>query len=101
MGVWLNAARVAAGVNVVLLAWLVWVWWGSYRQVGAAHTRGLLVVGGFLLFENLVWVGLYVLHPPFYGWYQAVNDTLVNVGVFSLCGLETVALVVLVAVTRQ
>ncbi len=101
MGLWLSASRIAAGVNVILLVWLVSIWWDTFRRHGAWHTRGLLVVGGFLLVENLVWVGLYVFHPPFYGWYEATGDTLVRAGVFSLCGLETVALLVLLGMTRK
>lgn len=101
MALWLSLGRIAAGVNVLLLAWLVSLWWGTYREHGAWHTRGLLIVGGFLLVENLVWVGLYFFHRPFYGWYQATGDVLVRAGVFSLCGLETVALLVLLGITRK
>lgn len=100
MSLWLSAGRVAAGVNVVLLAWLLSIWWSTYRQHGARHTRGLLVVGGFLFVENLVWVGLYFLHAPFFNWYQ-VGDSVVQAGVLSLCGLETIALLVLAWITRQ
>lgn len=100
MTLWLSGARIAAGVNVVLLVWLLAIWLGTYRQHGARHTLGLLVVGSFLLVENLVWVGLYFLHDNFVGWFQAVGPAL-QAGVFSLCGLETLALVALLAITRQ
>jgi len=100
MGVWLSLARLAAGLNVVLLAWLGLVWLRSYRQHGASHTLGLLVFGGFLLVENVLWVVLYVGYQPFFGWYEA-GDVVVRGGVLSLCLLETLALVALSAITRQ
>ncbi len=100
MSLWLSGARVAAGVNVLLLLWLGSIWLRAYRTHGARHTLGLLIVGGFLLLENIVWVGLYFLHDDFLGWYQAVEPAL-QAGVFALCGLETLALLALVGITRQ
>lgn len=100
MSLALWAARLAAGANVLLLAALLWIWWGSYRQHGARHTLGLLIVGGFLLVENLLWVGLYTLSDPFVGWFE-ISDAPIQLGLFALCGLETLALLALVAITRK
>ena len=98
MGVWLDAARIAAAVNVILLVGLGSVWIRTYREFGARHTLGLLVFAAFLLVENVLWLYLYVLHPGFVGWF--VNSgTDVQVGVTMLCGLELVALVFLVRIT--
>ena len=100
MSVWLDAARVAAAVNVLLLLGLGSVWLRGYRQHGAQHTLGLLVVAGFLLVENALWLYFYVLHPAFIGWF---NETAVEVqvGMTLLCGLELVALAFLAYITWQ
>ncbi|WP_436345145.1 hypothetical protein [Natronorubrum sp. FCH18a] len=98
MEVWLHAARVAAGVNVVLLLSLGSIWLRNYRQHGARHTLGLLVFGTFLLVQNLLWLYFYVVHPDFIGWF--VNSgTDVQAGVTMLCGLELVALLFLARIT--
>ncbi|NHX36927.1 MULTISPECIES: hypothetical protein [Halolamina] len=98
MSRWLDVARIAAGVNVVLLLGLGNVWLRNYRRHGASHTLGLLVVGGFLLLENLLWVGLYVFHDGFVGWFVATTPD-VQIGMTLLCGLELIALVVLARLT--
>lgn len=91
MAIWLDVARVAAGTNVLLLVALGAVWLRNYRDHGAQHTLGLLVVAAFLLVENGLWLYFYVLHPAFVGWFVA-SPTDVQVGVMLLCGLELVAL---------
>ena len=98
MTVWLDVARAAAGVNVALLLGLGAVWLRSYRRHGARHTLGLLVVGAFLLVENLLWLYFYLVHPAFIGWFVDTG-TDVQVGVAMLCGLELVALAFLARLT--
>jgi len=100
MSTLLTAALLAAAVNAVLLVALLWVWGRSYRSVGAAHTLGLIVVGAFLLVENGLWLYFYGIDGTFRGWYVAI-ETVSQVGMFALCGLETVALLVLAYVTLQ
>lgn len=98
MSLWLDAARAAAGLNVVLLGALGFVWLRNYRAHGARHTLGLLVFAAFLLVENLLWLFLYVVHPGFVGWFvHATWD--VQAGVTMLCGLELVALGFLARIT--
>ncbi|MFC6765649.1 hypothetical protein [Natrinema soli] len=98
MEAWLNAARMAAGVNMVLLLVLGSIWLRNYRQHGARHTLGLLVFAVLLLVQNGLWLYFYVLHPDFIGWF--VNSgTDVQVGVTMLCGLELIALVFLTRIT--
>lgn len=96
----LTAAVVAAGINAVLLGGLLVVWGRSYRSVGATHTLGLLVMGGFLLVENGVWLYFYGVDSTFRGWYQAI-EMMPQLGMFALCGLETVALAALAYITWQ
>lgn len=98
MAVWLDAARVAAGANVVLLVALGSVWLRTYRRYRARHTLGLLVFAAFLLVENVLWLYLYLVHPAFIGWFvNATTD--VQVGITLLCGLELVALAFLARIT--
>jgi hypothetical protein len=100
MSLWLDAARVAAGANVLLLVVLGWVWLGNYRRHGAAHTLGLLVFAGFLLLENLLWLYLYLPGGDLAGWF-AVTGAGVQASVTMLCGLELVALLLLARITWQ
>lgn len=98
MSVWLSLALAAAGVNLVLLIALGWVWFANYRIHQAAHTLGLLVFGGFLFVQNILWLYFYGVHPRFIEWFLNTG-TDVQVGLMMLCGLETLALLVLVRIT--
>ena len=100
MALWLDAARVAAGVNVLLLLGLGSVWFRNYRRHGARHTLTLLVFAAFLLVENALWLYFYVFHDSFVGWFVAAG-TEVQVGLALLCGLELVALLFLSYLTWQ
>lgn len=100
MTLWLDLARVAAAGNAVLLLALGWVWLTGYREHGARHTLVMCVFASFLLLENALWLGLYVLHADFVGWFVNAG-TDVQIGMFGLCGLEFVALVVIAYVTWQ
>ena len=95
---WLDLARAAAAVNLLLLGALGAVWLRNYRQHGAAHTLGLLVVAAFLLVENALWLYFYTIHPAFIGWFTATTAE-VQMGMTFLCGLELVALAVLARIT--
>lgn len=98
MSLWITVARLTAVANILLAAGLGAVWLQNYRRHGANHTLALLVVAGFLLAENALWLFFYALHPHFVGWF--VNSpTDIQVGVTMLCGLEFVALVALARIT--
>jgi hypothetical protein len=92
MSVWFEAARVAAGVNVVLLVALGVVWGRNYLDHGARHTLMLLAFATFLFVENALWVYFYTFVPGFAAWFTAAG-TNAQVGLTMLCGLETIALV--------
>lgn len=98
MSVWLNIALAAAVLNLVLLAVLSSVWLRNYRRHKASHTLGLLVFALFLIVQNVLWFYFYQFHPAFIGWF--INaETDVQIGMMLLCGLETIALVVLFRIT--
>jgi len=63
MSLILDAARVAAGINIVLLVGLIGIWLRTYREIRAPLTLGPIVFAVFLLAENAVALGFY-LNPP-------------------------------------
>jgi hypothetical protein len=54
MSLLLDIARIAAGVNVVLLVAIGYVWARNYRQIRSKQTLGSLIFVAFLLAENLL-----------------------------------------------
>jgi len=63
MSLWLDAASVAATLNVVLLVALVGIWTRNYLEFRSKHPLGLLVFGLLLLAENCLSVYYYVVDP--------------------------------------
>jgi cell shape-determining protein MreD len=75
MTLWVTVAQVAAGVNVVLLLALTYVWGRNYAKFRSKHTLGLLVFALLLLAENVGIVYYYLLDPTLSAWWH--NDSLV------------------------
>ena len=63
----LDAARVAAGVNIVLLITLLVLWGRTYREVRAPLTLGSMVFAALLLAENAVALWFYLPAPAMPG----------------------------------
>ena len=93
MSLMLDAARVAAGVNIVLLVGLIAVWGRTYREVRAPLTLGSIIFAGFLLAENVVALYFYFTAPAM--------PTLAIQFMMVLQVLETVGIAVLAYVTWQ
>jgi hypothetical protein len=89
----LDAARVAAGTNILLLLVLLGIWGRTYREVRAPLTLGSMVFAGFLLAENAVAVWFYSTAPALPGIAVEVMMTLQL--------LETVGIAALTYVTWQ
>ncbi|WP_121821146.1 hypothetical protein [Halostella salina] len=89
----LDAARVAAAVNVLLLATLIGIWVRTYREVRAPFTLGAIVFAAFLLAENAVALYFYFNAP-------AMPAVAVQV-MMVLQILETVGIAALTYVTWQ
>jgi len=89
----LDAARVAAAVNVLLLLGLLGVWARTYREVRAPLTLGSMVFAAFLLAENAVALYFYLTAP-------AMPPLAVQV-MMVLQVLETVGIAALAYVTWQ
>lgn len=87
MSLVLDAARVAAAVNVVLLLGLLWVWARTYREVRAPLTLGSMVFAAFLLAENAVALYFYLnapAMPPLAVQFMMVLQVLETVGIAAL-----------------
>ena len=93
MSLVLDAARVAAAVNVLLLLGLLGVWARTYREVRAPLTLGSMVFAAFLLAENAVALYFYLTAP-------AMPPLAVQV-MMVLQVLETVGIAALAYVTWQ
>jgi hypothetical protein len=63
MSVILDAARAAAGINVLLLLVVIGVWVNTYREIRAPFTLASMVFAGFLLAENVIALFFYLNAP--------------------------------------
>ena len=63
MSLILDAARVAAAVNILLLLGLIGIWGRTYREIRAPMTLGSIVFATFLLAENAVALFFYFNAP--------------------------------------
>jgi hypothetical protein len=63
MSLILDAARVAAALNVLMLLGITAIWVRSYREIRAPMTLGTIVFALFLLAENAVALYFYFNAP--------------------------------------
>ncbi|AZQ14647.1 hypothetical protein [Halorubrum sp. PV6] len=100
MSLWFDVARVAVGVNVVLLLALVWVWGRNYAQFRSKHALGLAMFGVFLLGENAFALYIYLVDPMLSAWFasEAVSPTAWR-AMMALHVLQTAGLIFLVWIT--
>lgn len=63
MSALLDVARLAAGVNILLLGGLLAVWGRNYLTIKSKHTLGACVFAGLLLAENALALYYYVFGP--------------------------------------
>ncbi len=73
MSLWTDLAKLAVGVNVLLLLALLFVWGRNYLQFRSKHTLGLLVFGLFLFAENGLMLYTYLLDPTLSAWWHNEN----------------------------
>jgi hypothetical protein len=96
MSTWITAASGLAGLNVLLLASLGFVWLRNYRQFKSPLVLGLLAFSAVMLVENLGAIYFFFSMGMLYA-----SDPTAQQFVVALRGLETVALAVLTYVTWQ
>jgi hypothetical protein len=63
MSLVLDAARIAAAINILLLAGLIAIWVRTYREIRAPLTLGTIIFATFLLAENAVALYFYFNAP--------------------------------------
>ncbi|GGL27614.1 hypothetical protein GCM10009037_09000 [Halarchaeum grantii] len=95
MSLWADAAKVATGLNVVLLAVLLAVWVRNYLQFRSKHTLGLALFCVFLLAHNAVYFYIYLVDPMLSGWFSTAVPVLVWRFLMALAVFETLGLAVL------
>lgn len=96
---WIDLARAAVTLNILLIAALVYVWGRNYRRIRSKHTLGLLVFAVLLFGENALALYFFLLDPLLSVWFStAVPDPAWRAMVL-LHLLETVALGVLAYIT--
>ena len=88
MTLWVDVARVAIVLNLVLLGGVLSVWGRNYWRVRSKHTLGLVVFGGFLLLENGFALYLYFLDPVIRVWVSSIPE-IAQVAMTALRLLET------------
>jgi len=59
----LDAARIAAAINILLLGGIIAIWVRNYREIRAPLTLGSIVFATFLLAENAVALYFYFNAP--------------------------------------
>lgn len=100
MSILLDIGRVAIVANLAMLIALGAVWVSSYRQTQALYPLALSVFAGLLLVQNAVWLYLYLLHDDYIYWFSSI-DLGLQLGLTSLCTLETAAIAALAYLTLR
>jgi hypothetical protein len=99
MSVWVDVARVATGLNVLLLAALGVVWGRNWLRLRSKHTLGLLTFSVLLLAENALAFYYYLLDPTLSAWFNTQVPVVVWRVMLAVHVLETLAVAFLVWVT--
>lgn len=98
MTVWVDVARVAIVVNLLLLATLGGVWGRNYLRLRSKHSLGLLVFAALLFAENGFALYFYQFDPVLRVWVTAVPEV-AQTAMTTLRVLESLALAVLAWIT--
>jgi hypothetical protein len=99
VSVWVDVARLATGVNVLLLAGLAYVWGRNYARLRSKHTLGLLLFSVFLLAEYGLSLYYYLRDPDLSVWFNTQVPAIVWQATMLLHVLQTMGLVFLAWVT--
>jgi hypothetical protein len=99
MSLWFDIARLAAGVNVALLAVLLSIWGRNYLEFRSKHTLGLGMFASFLLARNALSLYVYIVDPTLSSWFASDVPAIAWRAMMALHVLETLGLTVLVWIT--
>jgi hypothetical protein len=96
---WVDVARLAAAVNVVLLVTLCGLWGRNYVAFRTKHTLGLFTFATFLLAENAVALYYYQVDPTLSVWFSTAVPAVAWRAMLTLHVFEAVGLTFLTWVT--
>jgi len=99
MTLWFDIARLAAGLNIALLAVLLGIWGRNYLQLRSKHTLGLAIFASFLLVRSALSLYIYIVDPTLSAWFNSQVPDIAWRGMMALHVLETMGLSVLVWIT--
>ncbi|RMB24006.1 hypothetical protein [Haloplanus aerogenes] len=92
----LTIASALSGLNIVLLAALLVVWWRNYQAFGTPLTLGLVAFALVLAVENVVAIGFFFSSQMLYA-----ADASAQTAVLAMRALQFVALAFLTYVTMR
>ena len=92
----LTIASALSGLNIVLLAALLVVWWRNYRQFGTQFTLGLVAFALVLAVENVVAIGFFFSSDMLYA-----ASASAQTAVLAMRALQLLALAFLTYVTMR
>jgi len=95
MTLWVTVAKIAVGVNLVLLLALAYVWGRNYAKFRSKHTLGLLVFAAFLLLENAGVLYYYLIDPDLSIWWSSQAPAIIWKWQMGLHVVEAIGLAVL------
>lgn len=99
MSLWFDIARLSAGINVVLLSVLLFIWGRNYLEFRSKHTFGLGIFALFLLAENTLSLYVYIVDPTLSAWFASEVPDIAWQAMMALHVLETIGLAFLVWIT--
>lgn len=99
VSLWADIARIAAAVNLVLLAVLLVVWGRNAVRLRSSHALGLSTFAALLFAENAIALYYYLLDPTLSAWFSSAVPPVAWRAMLTLHLLETVALAALVRIT--
>jgi hypothetical protein len=99
VSIWVDAARVATALNVLLLLTLGVIWGRNYLDLRSKHTLGLLVFAVFLLLENAFALYYYLVDPDLSAWYSTQVPVIAWQAMMLVQVLETLGILFLTWVT--
>lgn len=99
MSFWFDIVRVAAGLNVVLLAVLLIIWGRNYLEFRSKHTLGLSLFAVFLLAENALSLYIFIVDPTLSAWFASEVPNIVWRAMMVLHVLQTIGIALLLWVS--
>lgn len=99
MSIWVDVARVATALNMVLLAALASVWARNYLKIRSKHTLGMLVFAALLFAENGFALYYYLIDPALSAWFSTAVPAVAWRAMLLFHALETLAIGFLAWVT--